>query len=97
MMDANTRVMPLAILTGIFLLSKPYSNHRKVPKVKREYMERDILDVSLVLIVFSAWGIKEEVVAAAAPRPIKVMMSIPVLGRKVDIYADRSRVETSWG
>jgi len=85
MIAAKTRVMPLATPTGILLLSTPYSNHSKVPKVNSEYMDKEILEVSLVLMVFNAWGINEEVVAAAAPRPIRVIISISVLGHKVNI------------
>ena len=44
-----------------------------VPKAKREYIASDIPEVSFVLIVLIAWGMKEAVVQAAAASPIIVM------------------------
>lgn len=76
MMEAKIRVMPLARLTGRLEENIPKSNQSKVPNAKREYMAREIPEVSFVLMVLMAWGIKEAVVqaAAASPRMVTVFM-----------------------
>ena len=45
----------------------------RVPKVNRAYIDRDMLWVSFVRMVFIAWGRKEKVVQAAASRPTRVI------------------------
>ena len=73
MIRANTRVMPLARYTGIFPVNKPYNSHISVPNVNSAYMDREMLAVSFVRIVLTAWGKNEKVVQAAASRPIMVI------------------------
>jgi hypothetical protein len=73
MMEANISVIPLARLTGIFEEKIPYRSHIRVPNAKREYIARDIPEVSFVLIVLMACGMNEAVVHAAATSPIIVV------------------------
>lgn len=75
-MHANSKVTPLARLTGMLWLSKPYINHINVPKENKAYMPKDIPEVFFVRIVCTACGIKDAVVHAAATSPqivIKLM------------------------
>jgi hypothetical protein len=76
MIEAKTRVMPLATLTGRLLLNKPYNNQSRVPVVKTVYMEREIPSVFRVFMVLKAWGRKEIVVQKAAASPNMVTASI---------------------
>lgn len=46
------------------------------PKLKIRYIPTDILDVSRVRIIFMAWGIKANVVQAAAISPIDAVMGV---------------------
>jgi hypothetical protein len=73
MIIAKISVTPLAIDTGILLLKIPYRSHSKVPKVKRPYIDSEIPEVSFVLMVFTACGIKDNVVQNAAARPRMVI------------------------
>ena len=59
MINAKISVIRLAAVTGIF-------------EVNSAYIEREIPEVSLVLIVLIAWGRKETVVQKAAARPNRV-------------------------
>ena len=54
MINENISVIPLAIKTGILWLNKPYRNHKSVPVAKSEYIDKEMLFVFLVLIVFNA-------------------------------------------
>jgi len=65
--------MPLAMMMGHSDFSMPNTNHPATPKVNSEYMIKEMADVFLVLNIFRAWGIKANVVQAAARYP---MMSI---------------------
>ena len=49
--EAKTKVIPLANTTGILLLKMPYNSHKKVPSVKTPYIASEMPDVSLVLMV----------------------------------------------
>lgn len=69
-MTASANVTALAIIIGMLLLTKPYTNHISVPNVKRAYITTDIDPVSLVLMVFTAWGINDTVVQHAATIPV---------------------------
>lgn len=71
--------MLLATEMGILLLIRPYKSHKKVPNVKTEYIDNEIPDTSLVLMVFMAWGIKEMVVKQAAARPSRVIRLILII------------------
>ena len=62
--------------TGTLLLNNPNKNHKKVPDVKSEYINKEIPDVSLVRIVLIACGKKDVVVNIAAAKPINVIISI---------------------
>jgi hypothetical protein len=73
MINAKINVTPLAAVTGILEVKRPKSNHNKVPKVNKPYMESEIPEVSRVLIVLTAWGRKETVVQKAAARPNRVI------------------------
>jgi len=48
----------------------PYISHKKVPIVNTTYIDREIPEVSLVLMVFTACGKNEMVVLKAAAKPI---------------------------
>ena len=76
MMIAKTKVTALAMVTGILLLKIPNSNHSNVPAAKSEYIDREILPVSFVLMVFNACGTNDAVVNTAAAKPVIVMKSI---------------------
>ena len=76
MILAKIRVMPLAAITGIFMLSTPYTNHMNVPKVNNEYIDSEMPVVLRVLIVCTAWGIKDMVVPIAAIIPVVAVISI---------------------
>ena len=71
--------MPLAILTGRFALNSPKTNHNKVPKANSEYMDKDIPEVSFVLMVWRAWGKNDNVVQQAAARPITVIRFVLII------------------
>jgi len=75
-MQANTRVMPLAMVTGRLLLSKPNMNQNKVPNANNEYIAREMPAVFFVFMVCSACGKKDAVVQNAAIRPMKVINSL---------------------
>ena len=50
--------------------------------MNRAYIDRDMLWVSFVRMVFIAWGRKEKVVQAAASRPMRVMkVTWEILGK----------------
>ena len=51
-------------------------NHINVPKVNKTYINKEIEDVSLVRIVFIAWGKNEVVVKNAATNPVVVIQFI---------------------
>lgn len=63
------RVIPFASDTGKLWLAIPYINHISVPRVNKIYIDREMEEVSLVRMVFIAWGKKEEVVRQAATKP----------------------------
>lgn len=69
-------MIALAIVMGILSVSMPYTSHIKVPKVKNPYIIADIPEVSLVLMVFMAWGKKDIVVQHAATMAILMILSI---------------------
>lgn len=60
----------MATITGMPLLNIPYVSHKTVPKVNNEYMNSDMPEVSLVLMVLIACGKKEIEVQSAATKPI---------------------------
>jgi hypothetical protein len=62
------------MVTGRLPESNPYINQKKVPVVKRKYMDRDMAEVSFVRMMRMACGRNEMVVQNAARRPIPVMM-----------------------
>ena len=79
MVAANIQVTAFAKITGRLWVKNPYKNQVKVPNVKMEYMEREIEEVSRVLMIFQAWGTKDMVVQNAAKSPaaaIKFINSI---------------------
>lgn len=65
----KTNVTALAATIGMLWVNKPNKSHNSVPKAKREYMNKDIPEVSFVCIVLMAWGKKEIVVQTAAASP----------------------------
>jgi hypothetical protein len=68
--------MKFATATGTLGLSIPYSNQKKVPTVNKLYIDNEIPEVSLVLMVFTACGKKEMVVPNAAIKPMISMYVI---------------------
>lgn len=62
--------MALATITGMPWLNMPYISHKTVPNVNSEYINSDMPDVSLVLMVLMAWGKKEMEVQSAATKPM---------------------------
>jgi len=69
-------VIALAMVTGRLGLIIPYISHKRVPAVKRAYIDNEIPDVFFVLIVSIACGKNETVVPKAANKPIMVTMFI---------------------
>jgi hypothetical protein len=67
--EASMSVKPFASHTGKLLVASPYINHISVPKVNSIYMDKEMEDVSLVRMVFNAWGKKEVEVKTAATIP----------------------------
>lgn len=63
-------------MTGRLCVNKPYKNQVKVPNVNIEYIAREMEEVSLVRIIFTAWGTKETVVQIAANNPAAAIQSI---------------------
>ena len=59
----------LATITGVLLVNIPYNNHKIQPVVNSKYIDKEIPEVSLVLMVFIACGKKEAVVPNAAVNP----------------------------
>lgn len=76
MINAKSRVTALAEMMGVLELNRPNNNHKSVPKVNKEYMNRDIPDVSFVRMVLIACGRNEIVVQNAAASPTNVIESI---------------------
>ena len=76
MITAKTRVILFAKIIGRLWLSNPYIIQRKVPRVKKAYIENDIPFVCLVWIVCIACGRNEKVVQTAASNPIIVIKFI---------------------
>jgi hypothetical protein len=74
MIEANTMVTALAIITGILPLKRPNKNHSSVPRAKSEYINKEIPLVSFVRMVLTACGKNEPVVNIAAAKPMKVIM-----------------------
>ena len=64
----------MAAVTGMFAVNNPNNNHSNVPNAKREYIDKDIPEVSFVRMVFMACGKKEVVVQTAAAKPIIVIL-----------------------
>lgn len=62
--------MPLASISGISCLKRPYTSQHTVPANISEYMGSERSLVDLVLIVFIACGKNAVVVRKAASRPI---------------------------
>jgi len=69
-------VMALAMDTGRLEERSPNINHSKVPKVNRAYIDKEMPETFLVLMVSMACGIKEAVVPQAAARPSMVIRFI---------------------
>lgn len=65
----KTRVTALAATIGMLWVNRPNKSQSRVPKVKSEYINKDIPEVSFVCMVLMAWGKKEMVVHIAAPDP----------------------------
>jgi hypothetical protein len=69
----------------------PNNSQSKVPKVKSEYINKEIPLVFFVLIVCNACGTKEIVVQKAAIKPI-VFVRLNMKKYKLKIKRDCSRV-----
>ena len=54
MITAKTKVTALAIVTGILLLNAPNNSHNNVPVANSVYIDKEILLVSFVWMVFIA-------------------------------------------
>jgi len=76
MIAAKIKVTALATVTGMLPVSNPNESQSKVPIVNSQYMDKEKPEVSLVRMVFIAWGIKEAVVHIAPPKPISVIQSM---------------------
>jgi len=83
-MHANTKVTPLAMLTGRSLLSKPNISQTSVPKANSEYMAKEMPEVFFVLMVCKACGKNDAVVQNAAISPTTVINSL-LMGYKIGI------------
>jgi hypothetical protein len=62
------------MVTGRLPLVIPYISHKRVPAVKRAYIDKEIPEVFFVWIVLIACGKKDTVVPKAANNPIMVVM-----------------------
>ncbi len=91
-MQANTSVIPFAMLTGRLLLNRPNINQNKVPKANSEYMAKEMPAVFFVLMVCRACGKNDAVVQNAAIRPITVINSL-LMGYKVRLFNYVSSIE----
>jgi len=80
-------VITFAAISGRSLISKPYISHRKPPVTIIRYIGRDKSPVFFVLQLFTVWGRKAIVVAAAASSPIIVIQDIKHLFRRMLIYS----------
>jgi hypothetical protein len=70
MATANISVITLAMIMGKSLIARPYTSQSSTPEANILYIPSEILLVSLSRIVFMACGKKENVVKAAASKPI---------------------------
>lgn len=76
MITAKTKVIAFATITGMFAVNNPYKSHNKVPVVNKEYIDKEIPEVSFVLIVCKACGKKDMVVQNAAANPNAVINDV---------------------
>jgi hypothetical protein len=76
MIIEKTKVTALADIIGMLPENRPNNNHSKVPNANREYIDKEMPEVSFVRIVLIACGRKETVVQAAATRPVMVTISM---------------------
>lgn len=76
MITARTKVIAFATITGIFVVNNPYKSHNNVPVVNKEYIDKEIPEVSFVLIVCKACGKKDIVVQKAATNPSVVINDV---------------------
>lgn len=66
----KVRERKLAMITGISPIRMPYMNHKNTPMARKMNMAREISFADLVLYIFSACGIRAEVVIIPAIIPI---------------------------
>lgn len=71
---AKIMVMALAVIIMGFLIKIPYNSHIPTPLTKIKYIQREMLDVSLVEIVLITCGKKLIVVRNAARYPIRLII-----------------------
>ena len=76
MITAKTKITALAMVTGMLLLNAPNNSHNNVPVANNVYIDKEILAVSFVRMVFIACGKKDAVVNAAAIKPVIVIIFI---------------------
>ncbi len=68
-MPEKSAVNILARIIGLELMRTPYTNQSRIPVTKKEYINREMPEVSLVFTVLMTWGMNEAVVIKAATKP----------------------------
>ena len=69
-MKAKMKVTMLAPMTAKSLMMKPWTVHKATPSTNIEYINKEIPEVSLVLMTWMAWGINDALVRMAAMKPM---------------------------